>query len=397
MTIRSAGIGLAVLGLAVSAEARAGQNVIISGDFPVREAREMPKGDGLILGRVVEGESGTPVPGATVYLSLTNQPGPGPVLTSDDGYFVFASLPAGSFTVRASKPGWVAGAFGKRRPDEASGPDSRTIDLGDGERLGDVTIRMWKFAAIEGQVVDEAGEPMVNVPVRAMRRAIVAGRIRYEVAPGLAPGNTDDRGMFRISTLVPGDYIVVLPAITTTRAVTAVGGPASSNPSYSESTSGAGRWVGGGSLVGSRLDVGDDNYSILTGSSMNAVPGYAGRTKDGRILVYETQFYPSANRIGRAAVITLRSGEERAASTSSFALCRRRGCQERSSGRTARRANSCCASPARIWSRCRWKLRSPRRSRRPMGGSRSSACRRATTGSGSIVCRARRALPTSTT
>jgi hypothetical protein len=311
MTTRTAGLWLAALVLATTAEARAGQSVIISGDFPVREAREMPKGGGLILGRVIEGESGSPVPGATVFLSLTNQPGPNPVLTTDDGHFVFRDLPAGSFTLRTSKPGWVAGAFGKRRPDEAASLDSRSIDLAESERLGDVTIRMWKFAAVEGQVVDESGEPMVNVPVRAMRRAIVGGRLRYEVTPGLSPGNTDDRGMFRIATLVPGEYIVVVPAITATRAASAVGGSQSSNPSYSESSSGAGRWVGGASIVGSRLDAGDADYSIMTGASLSAIPGYAGRTKDGRILVYETQFHPSSNRIGRATLITLGSGEER--------------------------------------------------------------------------------------
>src|SRR6185295_7450139 len=61
-----------------------------------------------------------------------------------------------------------------------------------------------------GTVVDEIGEPAIGVEVRALRRVFASGRARYQASG--ATGTTDDRGTFRMPSLQPGDYIVVVPS-----------------------------------------------------------------------------------------------------------------------------------------------------------------------------------------
>jgi hypothetical protein len=74
-----------------------------------------------------------------------------------------------------------------------------------------VTIRLFKFATIGGLVVDDQGEPVVGVTVRAYRRSLVAGRrVLSQVAQTAA---TDDRGMYRLSALVPGEFVISVPFV----------------------------------------------------------------------------------------------------------------------------------------------------------------------------------------
>src|SRR5262249_54006870 len=116
----------------------------------------------------------------------------------------FHDLPAASFSLSVTASGYASGAYGQSRP---NGP-SRPVTLAEGQRLGDVKVRLWKLAAIDGTVVDELGEPAVGVSVRAFRRSTANGRTQFSAA---SAATTDDRGEFRLSTLVPGDYVIALP------------------------------------------------------------------------------------------------------------------------------------------------------------------------------------------
>ena len=109
------------------------------------------------------------------------------------------------------------GTYGQRR----AWGQSQLLSLGEGERRTDVKLRLWKYAVIGGTVVDEAGEPVVGVAVRALVKDVVAGRAQFgnmEVdLPSSCPrATTDDRGMFRLSQLTPGTYVVVVPSTQTT-------------------------------------------------------------------------------------------------------------------------------------------------------------------------------------
>ena len=109
----------------------------------------------LLAGRVVDATSGASVTNAIV--TLTRAPNralnPGPasfltrrVLVIAIGEFVFNRLPAGSYTIRAEKRGYAEGALGREEPSGATTP----IDVQAGDIVTDLSIGLWKHAAIEG-------------------------------------------------------------------------------------------------------------------------------------------------------------------------------------------------------------------------------------------------------
>src|SRR6188508_2378456 len=148
----------------------------------------------LIVGQVIDAGTGTPVSGALVEVRMqatvsappTPFARPAPptltqtprVLTGSDGRFVFRRLPKGNFMVTAIKPGYLNGAYGRRRP----GGDSQTLVLFDGQKVGGLRIYLWRHSAITGVVVDEAGEPVVGIQMRAFMRRTVSGQRRFSVA-----------------------------------------------------------------------------------------------------------------------------------------------------------------------------------------------------------------------
>ena len=244
----------------------------------------------LIVGQVIDVASKRPVAGAVV--ALGGPPGPNgqprlPVLTGPDGRFVFRDLPRGNYHLSAVKPGYVDGAHGRTR---AGGPSSPLI-IKDDERRGDLVLRLWRHAAISGTVIDESGERQVGVQVRAYRRASAGGRRRY-VPSGVA--FTDDRGMYRIGTLIPGHYIVgTAPRhLSLPMSLVRSSGP-ESQPMAAEI---AGR---GGALM-----LGDAGYVLGPGSPTPPPP------EGGRLAVYPPVYHPAAPAGEAATVITLASGQD---------------------------------------------------------------------------------------
>ena len=243
-----------------------------------------PAANGLIVGIVVDADTGKPVSGAIVSVSSPAPASPFPreapaalprILTGTDGRFVYRNLPRGNYSITVTRSGYAAGAYGRRRP---AGP-SVQLDLADGERTADVVLRIWKHAAISGTVVDEAGEAVVGARVRSWRRAFDGGR--YAFMPASA-GVTDDRGIYRIGGLVPGDYVVGVPATQ----------------------------VAGGELPA------EERSSAISPTS--SAPSAFVRTApvppppvDGRLWLYPSTWHPSARSSAQASMVTAQSGQER--------------------------------------------------------------------------------------
>jgi hypothetical protein len=82
--------------------------------------------------------------------------------------------------------------------------------LADHQKLNASPITLWKHAALSGRVVDDGGEPVVAARVRALRREPPRGR---EFGPVDSSATTDDRGIYRIARLPPGDYLVLVCSI----------------------------------------------------------------------------------------------------------------------------------------------------------------------------------------
>jgi hypothetical protein len=168
---------------------------------------------GIILGKVVDAATNTPLPGVVVGFGGAPPARAVSALTDSQGRFVFRNVPKGAVTLRATVGGtgyspagffwsglapqigpYLDGGYGQRRP----GGPMQTLDIDEGERLADVVIRMWKCGSIDGTVVDESGEPLVNVLVAASRRSADAGLDAGEhgrrVGGGGADGSHSARG-----------------------------------------------------------------------------------------------------------------------------------------------------------------------------------------------------------
>lgn len=194
---------------ALSAPAVAGAQVMVTreavaGDalpFPM-PGRQMKTGTGQIRGRVLAAETGAPIRRAQVRITGPDIT-PKAALTDGEGRFEFRELPAGRFTVNASKSGFVNVQFGQTRPFESGRP----IELADKQVLDNADIVMPRGSVIAGRIVDEFGEPMPDVSVTALRQQWSGGRRRLTPAPGRI-AQTNDLGQFRLYGLPPGEYYV---------------------------------------------------------------------------------------------------------------------------------------------------------------------------------------------
>ncbi|MGH9308065.1 MAG: carboxypeptidase regulatory-like domain-containing protein [Vicinamibacterales bacterium] len=157
-------------------------------------------GTARLSGTVVLAANGQPAVAARVMLNGQDLPGGKSVVTDDQGRFTFRDLPAGRYSVSASKPGYVNVSYGQRRPRMPP----TMIPLADGQSAS-ISLELPRAVVITGMVLDERGEPAINVFVRSMRWTMLAGERHFQQN---GSANTDDRGIYRIHSLEPGDYIV---------------------------------------------------------------------------------------------------------------------------------------------------------------------------------------------
>src|SRR5262249_37813389 len=98
----------------------------------------MPTGSGLVTGQVIDADGGAPVASAVVALTLSGTTGVAvrvQALTDARGRFFFRDVGAATYSVTATKPGWIPGAAGRRR---AQG-DAPPVVVRDGEVITDVS------------------------------------------------------------------------------------------------------------------------------------------------------------------------------------------------------------------------------------------------------------------
>ena len=275
------------------------------------DAQRMPRpparSDGLIVGRVVD-TAGRTVAGAVVELSrrlaverfssrvqVPGAPPPDRVLTGQDGFFVFRDLPLNSFTLTAAKPGYSDGAFGRRRP----GGPAQELQLTEAEPRREISLLLWQHGAITGLVTDEAGEPLIGIAIQSFKRTEVNGARRFAAA---ARGSTDDRGIYRLPGLPPGDYVIA----TSSRQIAL--------PLALADDSRDRRTVGPSEAAltavpmpgnASALQLGDSVLGLATDGPTPPPP------EDDRIWVYTPAFHPAPPSSLASATVALRPGEER--------------------------------------------------------------------------------------
>jgi protocatechuate 3,4-dioxygenase beta subunit len=127
-------------------------------------------------------------------------------VTEDDGRFSFSALPAGRFTITAEKAAYPAISYGAKR---ANRPGAGVL-LANGQTVSGLVLAMPRGGVLTGTVYDEHGQPLPDVPVMAweVRPSLTGERTLDFPATGGVSVKTDDRGMYRVFDLPPGEYTV---------------------------------------------------------------------------------------------------------------------------------------------------------------------------------------------
>jgi Carboxypeptidase regulatory-like domain len=122
--------------------------------------------------------------------------------TEGNGRYELKQLPAGVYTVAASRPNYVRHVFGQKRENGAGTP----IDIADGKTIEAVDFKLIRAGVITGRVVDELGDSVTDVQVAPMRSQLMSGA--SQMMPTGRGAATNDLGEFRIFGLPPGRYYI---------------------------------------------------------------------------------------------------------------------------------------------------------------------------------------------
>src|SRR5688572_17425318 len=165
------------------------------------QAQSLAPATAVIVGTVVVNRTGQPADGVRLTLSGNELRGSRSALSDDSGNFAFLALPPGTYTLRATKNGYVSGTYGQKQP----GRPGTAIVLSAGQQLKGVSLEVARGGVVSGTIFDEKNRPAVRVNVRVMQWTWQSGE---RVLSQAGSGNTDDRGIYRIFGLAPGDYVV---------------------------------------------------------------------------------------------------------------------------------------------------------------------------------------------
>lgn len=196
-------LGLAIPALAASAEPQL--PVPAPREAAARDSAQEVKG-GIIRGRITSLDSGKPLRRAQLRLtSETDFLGNGArtTSTSNDGRYELRDIPAGRYTLRVERSGYLALTYGQRRP----GDVGRPLEIADKEVADNVDFALPGMSVISGRVLDDLGEPATGVTVWVLQARYVQGRRR--LVPSGANVTTDITGRYRLLSLVPGEYAVM--------------------------------------------------------------------------------------------------------------------------------------------------------------------------------------------
>lgn len=264
---------------------------------------------GVIVGTVVDAGSGKPIAGAsvsTLAMGVADATGNRvTALTGSDGRFLFRALAEGSYTIVAQRGGYIAGSYGAIAPQRGGVP----VDLATGQTRTDIVVQLWKPAAISGHVTDETGDPLVGIVVQAWMRRPGRSTSSWQQLKSV---RTDDRGMYRLSSLMPDSYLVFIEQTHASlptevleeadREASKPRTPGVTPPLMAE-------------IIGSRSSSSSPGQATArtVGDHVEAIGNTSAlpMTDPTQRAAYVSQFYPGASAPSSATPVVVASGEER--------------------------------------------------------------------------------------
>jgi len=168
---------------------------------PPAAAQAQPAaGTAQISGTVRNAADDTPLARARVAAVSPGLPDPRVVITGADGKYTISDLPAGAYTVTATRSGFAPFTYGQARTITGI-----PVNVTSGQQVTGIDLPLVAGGVIVGRILDEDGAPFAGATVDALVARFQGGN---DMLFSVASATTDDRGEFRLFGLAPGSYYV---------------------------------------------------------------------------------------------------------------------------------------------------------------------------------------------
>ncbi len=160
-----------------------------------------------VEGTILNGATGGPLGKASVLLRgsepSTFAPASYSARTNSEGHYAITNIDPGKYVLTVQKNGFVTTSYGVKGGGRmASGT---VLNLSARATMKNIDVPLTAQGVVIGRVVDEDGEPIPNVQVRAMRMMYQNGRRSLMTASG---SSTNDKGEYRMFGVPPGRYYI---------------------------------------------------------------------------------------------------------------------------------------------------------------------------------------------
>ena len=125
-------------------------------------------------------------------------------VTDDSGHFAFEGIPPGTFSLTASKSGYLTMRYGATTP----GRSGVLITVQDNEEIQDLKFVLPKGSVIFGRILNSFGQPQADASVSAF--AFERRNGERVLATGSPSMLSNSRGEYRLWGLPAGEYVVAV-------------------------------------------------------------------------------------------------------------------------------------------------------------------------------------------
>jgi hypothetical protein len=166
-----------------------------------RDATPNPTGTAVVRGRVVRADTRQPLRRAQVQVTGGSLRSPITATANARGAFEIRELPAGRYRVTARRAGYLTIENGQRYPGEAGMP----VDLPSGGEI-EVAFAMPRASVVAGRILDETGDVVAQASVSLLQPRWFEGERKLAM---IGRATSDDAGEYRITNVLPGEYVVM--------------------------------------------------------------------------------------------------------------------------------------------------------------------------------------------